>query len=398
MRVLTAGADLLRARNAVAAVFALNGFAMAGWISRIPALRDELALRPAQLGLLLLAVSAGSMLALPSAGWVVTRLGPARTVRAGGVLAFAGVVVVGIGGGAVGSAAVTAVGLFTFGAGSGVWDVAMNVEGADVERRLGRTIMPRFHAAWSFGSVGGAGTGALAETFGISLQAHLTALGVAMLAGVFAAVSSFRPVEVPHAARRERRSPLAAWREPRTLLIGLLVLCAALTEGTATDWLAVALVDGYDTPRAVGAVGFAVFVAAMATTRLSGTWLLDRYGRVPVLRTGIGLAIVGVAAFVLGGSLPIAMLGALLWGLGAALGFPVGMSAAADEERHAAARVSVVASIGYTAFLAGPPLIGLLADRVGVLRSLLVIMATLVLSLSVTAAARPLKPVAPQAD
>jgi fucose permease len=385
-------AGILPARNAVAAVFALNGLVMASWISRIPALRDELQLSPAQLGLLLLFVSAGSILALPSAGFIVTRLGAARTVRTGGVVACVGVAVLGIGGGVAGSAVLAAVGLFTFGAGSGIWDVAMNVEGADVERRLGRTIMPRFHAAWSAGSVAGAGIGALAEATGLSLQVHLIAMGVATLSGLLVALRWFRPVEVPHATEQTRRGPLGAWREPRTLLIGLLVLCAALTEGTATDWLALALVDGYDVSRAVGAVGFAVFVTAMTTGRLTGTWLLDRYGRVPVLRTSIGMATVGVVAFVFGDSLPIAMIGALLWGLGASLGFPVGMSAAADEERYAAARVSVVASIGYTAFLAGPPLIGLLADQVGVLRAVLVIVATLGLSLFLTGAARPLKP------
>jgi fucose permease len=167
------------------------------------------------------------------------------------------------------------------------------------------------------------------------------------------------------------------------------VLSAALTEGAANDWLALGLVDGYGASHAVAAIGFAVFVSAMTTGRVSGTWLLDRYGRVVVLRSGIAIAIGGLALFVLGGSLPLAMIGALLWGLGASLGFPVGMSAAADDGSFAAARVSVVASIGYTAFLAGPPLIGLLADRVGVLRALLVIIATLVLSFAVTGSARP---------
>ena len=385
--------EVLHARNAVAAVFALNGFALANWISRIPAIRDELGLSPAQVGLLLLAGSAGAVLALPSAGAVVLRLGPEQTVRAGGILACAGMAVVGIGGGVVENAALVGAGLFAFGAGSGVWDVAMNVEGADVERRIERTIMPRFHAAWSLGTVAGAGTGALAETVGLSLDAHLTVAALVVLSGVLTAVRWFRPVETSRSDGHEtkRRHPLTAWRERRTLLIGLLVLCSALTEGAATDWLALALVDGYDVTRAVGATGFAVFVAAMTTGRVTGTWMLDRYGRVAVLRGGIGLAITGLAAFVLGSSLPVAMLGAALWGLGASLGFPVGMSAAADDERHAAARVSVVASIGYTAFLAGPPLIGLLGDRVGVLSALLVIIGTLVLSLAVTGAARPLR-------
>jgi MFS family permease len=390
----TGDPSLLRTRNAVFAVFALNGLAFANWISRIPAIRDELDLTAGQLGLLLLTLSAGSVLGLPAAGAIVLRIGPARTVLGGAVLVSAGMAVIGVGGGSVGNVVLAAAGLFAFGAGSGVWDVAMNVEGADVERRLGRTIMPRFHAAWSLGSVTGAGLGAVAAVFDTSLDAHLSVAAVVILAGVIVAVRSFTPVALAVDATADNgggkpRHPMAAWLEPRTLLIGLLVLSAALTEGAANDWLALGLVDGYGASHAVAAIGFAVFVSAMTTGRVSGTWLLDRYGRVVVLRSGIAIAIGGLALFVLGGSLPLAMIGALLWGLGASLGFPVGMSAAADDSSFAAARVSVVASIGYTAFLAGPPLIGLLADRVGVLRALLVIIATLVLSFAVTGSARP---------
>ena len=390
---------LLRSRNAVAAVFALNGLAIANWISRVPAIRDELDLTPGQVGVLLLAMSIGAVIALPSAGAIVLRIGPARAVAAGGIAACAGIVVVGVGGGAIGSTAVVAVGLFAFGSGSGVWDVAMNVEGADVERCLERTIMPRFHAAFSLGTVTGAGTGALAAAAGLPLHVHLTAAAALILAGVLTSVRFFTPVTpAERSAVADRRHPLAAWREPRTLLIGLIVLAAALVEGAANDWLALALVDGYGTSHAVGAVGFAVFVAAMTVGRVAGTWLLDRHSRVLVLRSCTGMAIAGVVVFVLGGSLPLALVGAVLWGLGSSLGFPVGMSAASDDQRHAAARVSVVASIGYTAFLAGPPLIGLLGDRVGVLRALLVILVALVLSFAVTGAARPLPVVAPNRD
>lgn len=391
---------LLRSRNAVAAVFALNGLAIANWISRVPAIRDELELTPAQVGLLLLAMSTGAVIALPSAGAVVLRMGPARTVAAGGIAACAGMLVVGVGGGALGSAAVVAVGLFAFGSGAGMWDVAMNVEGADVERCLERTVMPRFHAAFSLGTVAGAGAGALAAAADLPLHVHLTAAAALILAGVLVSVRFFTPVvsAASSAGTTDGRHPLAAWRERRTLLIGLMVLAVALVEGTANDWLALALVDGYGASHAVGAVGFAVFVAAMTAGRISGTWLLDRYSRVVVLRVCTGTAIAGVVVFVFGGSLALALAGAALWGIGASLGFPVGMSAASDDQRHAAARVSVVASIGYTAFLAGPPLIGLLGDRVGVLRALLVILVALVLSFAVTGAARPLPVVAVARD
>jgi MFS family permease len=153
------------------------------------------------------------------------------------------------------------------------------------------------------------------------------------------------------------------------------------------------MVDGYGTTEAVGAVGFGVFVAAMTLARLVGGAVLDRFGRIPTLRLTAAFGLAGLLLVLLGGSATVAMAGALLWGFGAALGFPVGMSAAADDPARAAARVSVVSSIGYTAFLAGPPLIGLLAEHVGILRALFVVVAALVLGLAASPAARPLVPV-----
>ena len=123
--------------------------------------------------------------------------------------------------------------------------------------------------------------------------------------------------------------------------------------------------------------------------RFLGTWLLDRFGRVAVLRLCTALAIAGLAIFCLVPNLPIALGGAVLWGMGAALGFPVGMSAASDEPMKAAARLSVVSTIGYTAFLVGPGVLGLLADAVGTRNSLLVILVPLVVGLLVIPAARP---------
>jgi predicted MFS family arabinose efflux permease len=261
--------------------------------------------------------------------------------------------------------------LVVFGFGVGTWDVAMNLHGARVEHDLGRTIMPRFHAAFSLGTVLGAGAGAAAAAADLALWVHLGLVAVPAVVVVAWAVRAFLPGEE---TGEDDDAPAAgsAWLEPRTLLVGLMVLALALTEGTANDWLTVALVDGYDLPDWAGALGFGLFVTAMTAGRVVGTSVLDRYGRVAVLWSTMTLAGVGVA----------------LWGLGASLGFPVGMSAAADDPRRAAARVSVVSTIGYTAFLAGPPLIGFVADHVGTLDALLVVAVLLVPSALVVPAAR----------
>ncbi|MEU5671446.1 MFS transporter [Micromonospora sp. NPDC047762] len=384
------------ARNGVAVTFTLNGLAVGSWFSRVPAVREALDLSAGRLGLLLLAMSVGALLAMPTAGLLAQRLGAARTVTLATAVVAVGLTVAGLGATMTGSFAIVALGLVALGYGSGACDVAMNVEGAAVERRLARTIMPRFHAGWSLGSVAGAALGAGAARFDVSVGAHLVAVAVVVLTGTALAARTFLPVGSDHtgdpadatpAARR--RAQLAAWREPRTLLIGLFVLVAAFTEGAANDWLAVAFIDGRELSEAAGAAVFAVFVVGMTVGRTVGTIALDRWGRVPVLSGTICLAVVGAGLAVLAGSGPVAVIGVALWGLGASLGFPVGMSAAADDEAHAAVRVSVVAVIGYTAFLGGPPLLGLVGDEVGTLRALLAVPLLLLPTLLLVPVLRP---------
>ncbi|MFG3684639.1 MFS transporter [Micromonospora sp. NPDC047740] len=390
---------VLAARTGVAVVFALNGLAVGTWFSRVPAVREALGLSAGRLGLLLMALSAGAVLAMPAAGLVTQRLGPARTVAASVLLVAFGTVVAGLSAGLAGSVMGVAVGLFAFGYGSGTWDVAMNVEGAAVEKRLGRTIMPRFHAAWSLGSVAGAGIGAGAARLGVPVGVHLPALAVVVLVGALLGARAFLPAPVEAEGTADpaarRRALLATWREPRTLLIGLLVLVMAFTEGSANDWLAVAFVDGYGVSEAVGAVVFGVFVVGMTLGRTAGTIAIDRWGRVAVLFGTIGLAVVGAALAVLAGSGPLAVVGVALWGIGASLGFPVGMSAAADDEDRAPARVSVVAVIGYTAFLGGPPLLGFLGDHLGILHALGVVPLLLLPTLALVPVLRPPAPATP---
>ncbi len=381
--------DLDRARVAVAAVFAVNGLALASWMSRIPAVRDDLGLSSAGLGLLLLCLSMGAVAGLPLAGPVVHRLGPARSVLVGGTEVTAGLLVLAV---AVswGASPLAGAGLFVAGLGTGVWDVAMNIEGADVERRLGRPLLPRLHAGFSFGTVAGALTGAAAAALDFPLATQMVLVATLVMTAVATATRRYLPAERRRDVDRAPGSGVGqAWREPRTLLVGVLVLAFAFTEGTANDWLAVALVDGHGADEATAAVGFGGFVAAMTAVRLIGGTALQRWGRVASLRVSAALASAGVLVFVLASSSPWVVVGALMWGAGAALGFPVGMSAAAEDARRAAARVSVVSAIGYTAFLAGPPLVGLLAERAGVLGALLVVLPPLVVGCLAAGASRP---------
>jgi fucose permease len=307
-------------------------------------------------------------------------------VRLGAVIAAVGLTVAAVGSAVASAVPVAAVGLFLYGIGSGVWDVAMNVEGAEVERRVGRTVMPRFHAGFSLGTILGAGVGVGVTALGVPMPAHVVVVSVGGALVVLRETRAFLPaVDHPEGDDASR----SAWLEPRTLLVGLMVLCFAVAEGSANDWVSLALIDGYEVEHWVGVTGYAVFVTAMTLGRLVGTTVLDRFGRAPVLWASAAAAAGGIVLVVTGGNVLLVGAGILVWGLGASLGFPVGMSAAADDPARSAARVSVVSTIGYGAFLAGPPLLGALGDRVGTLESLLAVAVLMAPATLAVFAARP---------
>jgi MFS family permease len=377
------------------------GFTMASWASRIPQVRDRLHLTPAELGLVLLSIAAGSIAALLLAGVIVSRFHSRPTVTV--MAALQGVALAAVAAGYLVGVGPVVVGLFVFGLSAGAWDVAMNVQGAAVERRLGRAMMPRFHAGYSMGTVAGALVGAAMVALHVPVAAHLLAVAVGVTVVVPAAVCSFIPdtdelnAESGAAdASGKTTGALRRWRERRTLLVGIVVLAFAFAEGAGIDWISLSLIDGYRQPAVIGTIGFAAFLAAMTAGRWFADHLLARYGRVTVIRGQTVLAIAGVLLFVFSPTTPLAFAGVILWGLGASLGFPVGMSAAADEPAAAAGRVSVVASIGYCAFLGGPPLIGYLGQNVTVLRALAAVAVVLGLAALVTGALRPL-PAVPHA-
>jgi predicted MFS family arabinose efflux permease len=382
--------DARRAMYGVYAVFIAGGLVFAAWAARIPQVRDRLHLTPSELGVLLLSLSLGAVIGLPLAGSTVHRLGTRRTITAMALLTATGMATVAIG--YRHGPGPVAVGLFAMGLGFGTWDVAMNVEGAAVERGLERSIMSRFHAGFSVGTVIGALISAALIAVHVSVTVSLLGFAVVIAVMVPLAARRFLPAgdTTPTATGEKRHHPLKAWTERRTLLIGVVVLSAAFSEGTGNDWLGVAMIDGYGASAAIGALSFALFMAGMTVGRWFGSHALDRWGRVPVLRASGVLALVGLMVVVFGRALPFALIGVVAWGLGTALGFPVGMSAAADDQRRAAARISVVASIGYTAFLSGPPLIGLLGDHVGVLHSISVASGLLAIGLLVAGSCRPI--------
>jgi MFS family permease len=392
--------ELIAWRNAIFTIFFLSGLSVASWVARLPAIRDEVGLSTQGVGLVILAGSIASIFGLVAAPWLMARVGTRLGMAGVLTIVAVGLVFVGVGGSLLPSAALVAIGLALFGFGNGTVDVMMNVEGAEAERELGTTLMPLMHAFFSFGTVAGAGIAAAASALDIPVVFHLGVMAVLVTATVVIAVR-FVPVreelgddphtDAPRVPWTQRlRDSLTVWADPRLLLIGVVVLGMSFAEGSANDWLALAVVDGHGYDATIGAAIFAVFTIAMTGARVLGGPVLDRFGRVRMLQVLAVVGVIGLSLFIFGTEPWMLIVGTVLWGVGAALGFPVGMSAAADvtDRRLAASRVSAVAIIGYCAFLAGPPLLGFLGEHYGLLNALLVILVLMLIAGLAAPAAR----------
>ncbi len=375
---VSAGPALVRRQAwATRIVFATNGLLFATWVSRLPAVKDDLGANERGLGFALLFTAVGSLLAMPFSGRLVQRVGARAVLVACVVVSVLAYPLLALAPDLVVLGAV----LFVIGAAVGVWDVAMNVSGHEVEREAGRDLMPGFHAAWSIGSVIGAGVGALAAGADVGPFVHFSLMcALTLVVGVASVriMPEGAEEEVHDTAEGEHHvvSPTGPLiRDRRLLGLGVMCFCAAWAEGSANDWLAIMLTDDREASGAVAAAGFAVFSTAMTVGRLGGTAVVSRFGRVRTLRVGALVAAVGVALAVGVPVLPAAFLGALLWGLGIAVGFPLAMTAAGETPGRGPSAIATVATIAYAGFLVGPPLIGTLAHSVGLDHALWVVVA-----------------------
>ncbi|MDU8674396.1 MULTISPECIES: MFS transporter [Paenibacillus] len=381
-------------RNILFLLFALPGVAFASWVSRTPVIRDILHVSTAEMGIIIFGLAAGSLLGLLSAGNVISRIGGRSVILGSALLIVIGFVIVGLGT-AFSLTSIVFVGLVIFGGGYGTAEVALNVEGSAVENQLNKTLLPAFHGSFSLGTLVGAVIGSGAAALHIPVVIHFGAM-----AAMIATVTLYLYRYLPHDTGKEKVIPthkvgsnikvqLAVWKERRILLIGIIVLGMAFAEGAANDWLPLTMVDGYGVDSLTGSYMYGLFVAAMTIGRFTGGFILDKYGRVPVLKGSAVLAAVGITLVIWGQHDLLAGLGILLWGLGASLGFPVGLSAAGDDPRGAAIRVGAVATIGYIAFLVGPPGLGLLGEQVGLLHALIVVLIGVMVAGLISGAAQP---------
>jgi MFS family permease len=367
-----------RWRNAIIAAFALGGVTVASWGPRMPAIRAELGVSTGTIGVLLACSTVGSIFGLMAARFTLHRLGGRGAVLSALLVTAAALGLMGVG---VSSRSVglVAAGFTIVGLGVGTLDVSINVEGAAAERAAGRTLLPLMHAGWSAGAAIGAAIGAVCAASGIRPGTQFLLLA-ALVVVVGLVMSRDIPAEAPEESsppdavswKVKLRRWLSGWSDRRLLLIGLVLLGVEFGEGSANNWLSLAVKQDHGQSAAIAALFMTLFAVSEAATRTVAGPLVDRFGRVRMLRYTTALGVVGVALFVLAHVIWLVGIGVVLWAIGVSMGFPLGMSAAAEGE-DPATQVSVAASIGYQASLIGPPVIGFLAESAGLLSSLWVL-------------------------
>jgi MFS family permease len=373
-----------RVRTAVTAFFAFDGFVFATWAVRIPAVKAATGASPAELGVALLGVSGGAIATMALSGMLCRRFGAVRVLLAGAVWLSLALLLPAL----ARSAVALGLALVMFGIGYGCVNVAANTVAVDVVAALRRPVMPSFHAAWSLGGLAGAAVGGLLAPILSPLPhfaiATLLGLAVTLVAGrvllttalpaAAAASAEGDPAAVNDeigsgtAGSRAAAAATAAVARDRAhvwrvvLLLGILAACASYGEGSISDWGALRL-HGLGAGAGLAAIGYAAFALAEAGGRLSGTWLLTRFGQRAVLVSGGLATCAGMLCAGLAPSIPIAVVGFALAGLGVANAFPAAMSRVGVlAGPHG---VAIASTLGYGGFLLGPPVIGFLAAAVG---------------------------------
>jgi MFS family permease len=367
---VTAGpAEYLRtARAAVLAVFFTNGVVIGTWVVRIPAIKDRLGLSEGLLGVVLLGAAVGALVAMPVVGALVSRFGSRRIV---GVSALALTVAL-LTPGLAPSLPLLVLAVALLGAANGGLDVAMNAQAVAVEQGYGRPIMSSFHAAWSFGGLGGAALGGLLASWGIGPLPHFSAVAVLATIAFVAAYGAL----LPSAADASEEGTPAFARPTRALLgLGIISFCVLLGEGAMGDWSAVYLDDTLRTGPGFAAAGYAAFSLSMAFGRLFGDRFTELLGPVTLVRTCGAIAAVGLGIALAAAQPLVALAGFACAGAGFSIVFPTALSAAGRTGGPTGPALAAVTTAAYTGFLVGPPFIGFLAELTGLGFSLYLVVA-----------------------
>ncbi len=381
------------ARVGVLTLFAIHGLLTATFLSRVPSMRDLLDVSASGLAMLLVAGAVGALVALLVTGWAAVRFGTRNLLLWSTPGYLLAIVLVGVAT-ELGSRPLFSLGYFLVSFSLAFTNVSNNAEAATVERFVGKAIMPQFHASFSVGMAIGLGAGVLFSHGGVAPVWHFAAVGIAAtLLRLWAIpLGTIDGRADPDAAGASVGGPFATakaeYRDPHVILIGLIVFAGSMAEMVAAQWLPLSVVDDYGQTEAAGDLMYWLFVVAMVTVRWFGSSVIDRLGRVVSLRLSAGFVAAGVLLFAVSPSVALVPVAAILWGMGAALGTPIGFSAAADDPQRAAARMAAVASFLTVAALLVPQLVGHLAEVVDLRYALLVVLLSSVITFALARSVR----------
>lgn len=362
MTVSIAGAS-----RALRTQFFVTGALFATWGVHVPTVKAHYGLSEQSLAFAMLASGVGALAALAQAGRVIGRHGPRAVSAAMGLLccaAIAGLV-------ALPWYAALLVLMLVFGMSASLFDVAINAEASDIERQAGRPLMSGFHGMFSLGGMCGAGLGAAAPLLGLSAQAHLLlAAGAGFAAILLACRAMLARAATPATGARQ---PLSLPRGP-LLLLGVLAFMGLVAEGAMYDWSVLFMKQERDSEAGTAALAYAGFSGAMAAGRFGGDWVRARIAAPRLLRASGLLAAAGMALALALPSAWASLLGFALVGLGLSNVVPVLFSAAAQVPGVSPAHgIAAVSGVGYLGMMAGPPLIGLIAEHTSLAAGLLVV-------------------------
>lgn len=315
--------------KAIIVIFTMSGISISTWFSRTPEVRDLLQADTGTMGLILLGLSVGSIVGLILSNVFVRKRGGRVAIVVSAFLMFIGFSTLAIGA-ALSSTLIVTAGLFLFGSGSGMCNVAMNLEGTEIEYQIKRTILPILHASFSIGTLIGAGAGILFIYLGVSVFIHLLTIALLFFLSILICTRF-----IPHGTGKDQdetqtesvEASQTSWLNKRTISLAMIALCLAFVEGSANDWIPLAMVDGYQVSHSMSTVIYALFLCGMISGRLLSGRFIDRFGRVLLLRVAILSAAAGLFLVILKISLVVCMISIFLWGLGASLGFPLTISA-----------------------------------------------------------------------
>jgi MFS family permease len=355
-----------RARLAVVVVFAANGVMFGNWAVRIPDVKDGLALSDASLGGALLVPAVGALISMPLTGALSSRVGSRRATVATAVVFCLVPALLGL----APSLPWLVPALFLFGLAFGGLDVAMNAQAVTVERAVGRPIMSSFHAAFSAGALVGSLTGALAAAAALPVATHLGVTGLVLLA---ACAPLFPAMLREDVTALEERGPLFAWPTGPLLPLALIAFAVLLAEGAVADWSAVQLRQELGASAGTAGLAFTAFSLTMVAGRLAGDRVVAVWGRVRTVRVSALLGVAGGLVVVLAPSTAAVVLGYAALGVGLACMVPLVFVAAAGDDPEPGPALAAVSTPGYLGFLIGPPLIGGLAELVGLGTALVVL-------------------------